>query len=204
MGICLLITSGGGPVECRLAVAHVLRLMRAGADLLGLDLATSTADDPPASFLVLIDGTGAEALTQRWTGTIQWRKASALRPHHRRANWFIGVFLLPEPGETAVIDPSEVRFSTFRAGGPGGQHQNTTDSAVRAVWRGFTAISRDERSQHRNRAKALERLQRLVQVAAGEDQAQAARGAHRLHRELQRGNARRVFTGADFVEVQSG
>ena len=150
---------------------------------------------------MIIESTGADDLARRWTGTIQWRQASALRPHHCRANWFIGVFLLPEPAETASNDTSEVRFSTFRAGGPGGQHQNTTDSAVRAVWRGFAAGSRDERSQHRNRAKALERLQMLVQAAAGEDRAQAARGTHLLHRELERGNPRRLFTGADFVEV---
>jgi len=52
------------------------------------------------------------------------------------------------------------RVETFRAGGPGGQHQNTTESGVRLTHlpTGIRAIARDERSQHRNRAKALERL----------------------------------------------
>ncbi len=61
---------------------------------------------------------------------------------------------------------AQCRVETFRAGGPGGQHQNTTDSAVRLVHRptGIRVVARDERSQHRNRAIALARLrERLVE-----------------------------------------
>lgn len=55
---------------------------------------------------------------------------------------------------------AECRVDTFRAGGPGGQHQNTTESGVRLLHlpSGLRAVAREERSQHRNRARALERL----------------------------------------------
>jgi len=55
---------------------------------------------------------------------------------------------------------SECRVDTFRSGGKGGQHQNTTDSGVRLTHlpTGIVTISRTERSQHRNRKLALERL----------------------------------------------
>ncbi|MEM7415572.1 MAG: peptide chain release factor-like protein [Gemmatimonadota bacterium] len=54
----------------------------------------------------------------------------------------------------------ECRVETFRSGGPGGQHQNTTESGVRLVHlpTGVRASSREHRSQHRNRALALRRL----------------------------------------------
>ena len=54
----------------------------------------------------------------------------------------------------------ECSVETFRAGGPGGQHQNKTESAVRLTHRptGIVATARESRSQHRNRARALERL----------------------------------------------
>ena len=55
---------------------------------------------------------------------------------------------------------AECRVETFRAGGPGGQHQNATESGVRLVHlpSGLRAVAREERSQHRNRARALARL----------------------------------------------
>jgi len=65
--------------------------------------------------------------------------------------------VIPEPDQQLL---AECRVETFRAGGPGGQHQNTTESGVRLVHlpSGLRAVAREERSQHRNRAKALERL----------------------------------------------
>lgn len=58
----------------------------------------------------------------------------------------------------------ECRVDTFRAGGKGGQHQNTTDSAVRLrhLPTGIVVTARDERSQHRNRRLALERLRKAL------------------------------------------
>ncbi len=55
---------------------------------------------------------------------------------------------------------AECAVETFRAGGPGGQHQNKTESAVRLTHRptGIVVTARESRSQHRNRARALDRL----------------------------------------------
>ena len=198
----LLVSAGGGTMECRLAVGHVLAQIRHEAEGLGVDVSCSTDDKAPASALIALQGAGSRLMAAAWIGTVQWRQASQLRPGHRRANWFVGVFALPSP-ETGPggIPLAEVQFSSFRAGGPGGQHQNTTDSAVRAVWRGFSAVSRDGRSQHQNKAKALERLQALVQAAEAEARAGSKADAHAHHRQLERGNPRRVFFGPDFVET---
>ena len=72
---------------------------------------------------------------------------------------------IPESDEELL---AECRVETFRAGGPGGQHQNVTESAVRLVHlpTGVRVSARDERSQHRNRALALERLRAKLQELA--------------------------------------
>ncbi|MGD8322651.1 MAG: peptide chain release factor-like protein [Gemmatimonadota bacterium] len=66
-------------------------------------------------------------------------------------------FPIPDSDEELL---AQCRVETFRAGGPGGQHQNTTESGVRLVHlpTGTRVVARDERSQHRNRQLALERL----------------------------------------------
>lgn len=60
---------------------------------------------------------------------------------------------------------SQCRVETFRAGGPGGQHQNTTESGVRLTHEptGTQASARDGRSQHQNRKAALRRLRRKLE-----------------------------------------
>jgi protein subunit release factor A len=72
------------------------------------------------------------------------------------------LFPIPASDEALL---KQCRVDTFRSGGKGGQHQNTTDSGVRMVHEptGVRAASRNERSQHRNRAIALERLRKKLE-----------------------------------------
>lgn len=75
---------------------------------------------------------------------------------------------LPEIPQDDDALLEECRVETFRAGGPGGQHQNVTESGVRLIHlpTGVRATARDERSQHRNRALALKRLREKLEELA--------------------------------------
>lgn len=204
-GICLLITSGSGPAECHLAVAGVLRLMREEAELEGLDLDVSAtpAKHGLKSAVIVVHGVDRDRFVKRWCGSIRWRAKSTLRAHHKRSNWFVGVSVLAKnPAQTTTIPSHEVTFESFRAGGPGGQHQNTTDSAVRATHRhtGLTAVAREMRSQHRNKALALERLQALMNAQATADLEAQKSDQNQLHKALERGNPVRCFKGPNFRE----
>jgi peptide chain release factor len=201
----LLLTSGRGPTECRIALAKALAAMAREASEAGLDIDIAHGPAPdahgPGSAVVVIQGGGADAFARGWTGTVRWTSPSPVRPHHKRKNWFVGVFELPA-ADTAPppLKTADVRFETLRAGGPGGQHQNKTESAVRAVHipSGLAVVARGERSQHRNKAEALERLAELLRMA-GEVAVLAARQEQQAnHDRLERGQPVRLFRGEDF------
>lgn len=94
------------------------------------------------------------------------------------------VAVLPELDEVAAIEinPSDLKVDTYRSSGAGGQHVNTTDSAIRIthIPTGIVVECQDERSQHKNRARAMSILSAKIQQAEKDKQQQEKAATRRL------------------------
>ena len=212
MPFWLQITSGRGPVECQHVVARLLPILEAEAQANGIacDLIDAAEGDErktlrSAMLSLVAEDRGLAAFAARWVGSILWIGKSPFRPHHKRQNWFVGVERFEVPQQPAWHE-RDLEFSTLRASGPGGQHVNKTESAVRVVHRpsGLSVVAREERSQQQNKRLALARLAALFDQQEQESQASADKQRWDQHNSLQRGNALRTFVGPDFREKRDG
>lgn len=176
MSVELLVTSGDGPVEVRWFVAALVQTLSDRFAV--LDRTVTGPEDAPYSVVLHVAGDPPED----WLGTHALYRPSEQRGRGR-SRWYVGVSALPPVPVAPPVELSDVEVRTMRGGGPGGQAVNTTASAVVAVHRptGVSVRIQDERSQHQNRRRALERL--AVALAR---RAEAASGAIERRRWLTR------------------
>lgn len=200
--IILHLTSGKGPDECRWVVAQLVKAFASEGARLGVRCEVLEAEEAlPASLLLRVSGDEAQAFVRARTGTILWVGDSPFRPGHRRRNWFVSVAPAPSAESVPDLREADIDFQTMRASGPGGQHVNKTDSAVRATHRptGLVATAQAQRSQHANRKLATLKLAMMIEARRAEA-TDAARHAHwSAHQDLERGNPVRTYTGPRFT-----
>jgi peptide chain release factor len=200
----LLFTAGRGPGECQIAVNGLLEALAREARELGIGVTIIKTEAGPHGFLsalVALEGAGVDRLASSWCGTVRWACPSPIRKGWGRKNWYVGVSVASSPATSEVFREQDLRFEACKASGPGGQHVNKTNSAVRVthVPSGLVAFAQEERSQHRNKALAVARLAMAIKERDAASARESDRKHWKYHDTLERGNEARTYEGLDFV-----
>ena len=204
----LQITSGRGPEECCRVVSQVMDFIirDAAKKSIQVEVLESIPGNKKGtlkSALLALTGANSLAYVNAWDGSVKWVGQSIFRPGHKRKNWFVGVTIFKQEMGSAWSE-KDVKIEKMRSSGPGGQHANKTESAVRIthIPTGINASAQEERSQHMNKKLAMSRLVKLLDDRDKEAGKKAEKDRWEKHNDFERGNPVRVFKGEAFKEYQ--
>lgn len=189
------ISAGQGSSECQLAVAKLYEALN--MEYRDLELISETRGYEKGCFDSIRFRTGKDLSSLE--GTVLWICKSPFRKNHKRKNWFVDVSIIPE--QTEIASGKEYRIEKFHCGGKGGQNVNKVETGVRVIHlpTGLISQSTEERSQFRNKQRAMEKLQEKLAGLQKEKEAEQVNAAWREHTRIVRGNPVRVYEGKDFV-----
>ncbi len=162
--------AGTGGDEAALFVGDCVRMYKLFADQMGWSVELLSCSESDAGgykeYIMGMSGKNVHRYMQYEGGTHRVQRVPATESQGRVHTSAITIAIMSEPEETEIkINESELRVDTYRASGAGGQHVNTTDSAVRIthVPTGVVSYCSQEKSQHKNKDKAMRLLKAKIQ-----------------------------------------
>lgn len=187
-GLFLEVRAGTGGDEAALFAGDLFRMYARYAEDRGWRVEIVSANEGEhggyKEIVARIEGTGAFARLKFESGTHRVQRVPATESQGRIHTSAATVAILPELDEIdeVALNDADLRFDTFRASGAGGQHINKTDSAIRLTHlpTGTVVECQDERSQHKNRARAIALLKARLLDAERSRQARAQSESRRL------------------------
>ncbi len=163
------VRAGAGGTEAGLFAAELVRMYEQYAELMNwkLEVMSSTYGEQDAvkEMIMLVKGENAYGTLKYESGVHRVQRVPKTESQGRVHTSAASVAILPEADEVDVtINTNDLRIDVYRSGGPGGQSVNTTDSAVRIVHvpTGIQVACQDEKSQLKNKTKAMKILQSRV------------------------------------------
>jgi len=185
--IILELRAGAGGDEAALFVADVFRMYSRYAEQVGWKIEIMSSSDGTAGgykeLIAQINGEAVYATLKYDAGIHRVQRVPDTETQGRVHTSAITVAVIPEVDDVEVdLKPNEIKMDTYRSSGCGGQSVNTTDSAVRLthIPTGIVAAIQDEKSQHKNKAKAMKVLKARVYEAELQKQLDASSSQRKL------------------------